>query len=935
MNRKEGKEHPTIFISYSHKDEKWKDYLVPHLKMLPQECLLEIWDDRQIGYGADWYDKIKVAMARADVAICLISADYLSSDFCVKEEIPCLLGRRQNEGMLLIPVLVRPCFWKVIPWLGPIQMIPRDGKSVAVDFKETSDIVFTELAGAIFDFLKTSSVKKLAAEAPKWEPPEKIDIDRLPQTGKELFGRQKELQLLDKMWDSDETGLVSFVAWGGVGKSTLINKWLERMKIDNYRGAKRVFGLTFYSQGTNELVSSADTLIKEALTWFGDPNPTAGSPWDKGKRLADLIRRNKTLLILDGIEPLQSSLEKGKIKDASLAILVNELARSNPGLCIITTRENIPELKHHKKSAVEINLEQISPEAGRALLRVAGVQGTDEQLEQATREFGNHALAINLLASYLHGIPGHHISNAAEIADIDVPVEKGRHPRRVMEAFDKRFGKGAKGEILRIMGLFDRPAELAAIGAVRTSPAIAGLTEYLQEIKETEWNKLLEELRNCKLLAQESKHNPDVIDCHPLVREHFGEKLEKERIDAWREGHGRLYEYYKGVPKKELPDTLEEMEPLFRAVYHGCAAGRYQETFDDVYWKRIKRGKEHYSTAKLGAFGSDLGAVACFFERCWDKPAVGLSEQIKALVLNFAGYRLRGVGRLREAAEPLKAAFNLFEKQGNWKEVASNANNFSELYLALGEVKKAIEYGHRGVEYADKSRDRGMRLMNRATLADALHQAGQFEEESKRLFEEAEEIQKEREPEHRYLYSMRGYKYCDLLLAEGKTEKVKERVELSIEIAKRNKWLLDIALDKLSLGRAELAEAASKIKNQKLNIKNVEKELIEAKRWLDEAVDGLRKAGGQDHLPRGLLARAGYYRAAGDYEKAWGDLEEVKEIAERGEMKLWLADYHLEAGRVCKAEGKDVKEHIQKARELIETCGYHRRDKELEELEQI
>jgi hypothetical protein len=68
--------------------------------------------------------------------------------------------------------------------------------------------------------------------------------------------------------------------------------------------------------------------------------------------------------------------------------------------------------------------------------------------------------------------------------------------------------------------------------------------------------------------------------------------------------------------------------------------------------------------------------------------------------------------------------------------------------------------------------------------------------------------------------------------------------------------------------------------------------------------------------------------------EAWRDLEEAREIAQRGEMKLLLADYHLESSRVCLDEGRkeDAKGHYGEAKRLIEECGYHRRDKELKEL---
>ncbi|GAF78940.1 unnamed protein product, partial [marine sediment metagenome] len=405
----------------------------------------------------------------------------------------------------------------------------------------------------------------------------------------------------------------------------------------------------------------------------------------------------------------------------------------------------------------------------------------------------------------------------------------------------------------------------------------------------------------------------------------------------------------------------EEMEPLFRAVYHGCAAGKHQETFGNVYWKRIERGENYYNIRQLGAFGSDLGAVACFFEKYWDRPAAGLSEQRKALVLNFAGFCLRAVGRLREATEPTEVSLELYIGQEKWEFAAIVAGNLSELYLTLGEVEKAVEYGRRGVEYADKSGNEFERMGKRTTLADALFQAGEIEE-AKGLFGEAEEMQKERQPEYGYLYSLQGYKYCDLLLALGEYEEVKERIKKCFEWRLPSDSLLGIALEDLSLGKAWLAEAASKTKEQKSNIKIAEK-------YLNEAVDGLRKAGQQDDLPRGLLARAGCYRVAAKWGKgktgspteepkeqqsrtrARGDLEEAREIAERGEMKLFQADYHLESARVCLAQaedrsqktevriskekegGKNAKWHYEEAKRLIGSCGYRRRDEELKDIE--
>jgi hypothetical protein len=115
-----------IFISYSHKDERWKDLLVRHLKVLALEGLCDIWDDRHIEVGEAWKPAIENALNQAHIAILMVSADFLVSNFILTEELPRLIERRKNQGVWVIPLFVSPCAWKKVPWLAAIQGVPRD-----------------------------------------------------------------------------------------------------------------------------------------------------------------------------------------------------------------------------------------------------------------------------------------------------------------------------------------------------------------------------------------------------------------------------------------------------------------------------------------------------------------------------------------------------------------------------------------------------------------------------------------------------------------------------------------------------------------------------------------------------------------------------------------------------------------------------------------
>ena len=145
--------------------------------------------------------------------------------------------------------------------------------------------------------------------------------------------------------------------------------------------------------------------------------------------------------------------------------------------------------------------------------------------------------------------------------------------------------------------------------------------------------------------------------------------------------------------------------------------------------------------------------------------------------------------------------------------------------------------------------------------------------------------------------------------------------------------LLSIALDRLSLGRAALLQL--QLENPLACSKQYHHVMQEAKDNLDLAVQGLREAGHQEFITRGLLARAELYRVTGAYEPAQRDLDEALEIAERGEMKLHLADYHLDSTRLCLAQNKpaNAREHLTAASQLVHETGYHRRDGDVATLE--
>ncbi len=921
-----------VFISYSHKDKDWvKNWFLPSFEADGFQTYID-YRDFEIGIPALTNMERAVETCAKTILVC--SPHYVESEFSQLEAI-----MLQTED----PIGLRK---KIIPLMLDDCQLPKRLKIFSyADFRDRK----------VWEFqlrrLKDQIKKDFEATAEKlvYTLPDQVDTIRLPETGFELFGRQKELKLLHDAWESDQINVISFIAYGGTGKSTLVNKWLEKMRWDNFCSAKRVYAWSFYSQGTGEQVTSADQFINHALNFFGDPDPAQGSPWDKGKRLANLIRADKTLLILDGLEPLQSGLrfEYGKITDPALSVLVSELAKANHGLCVITSRVEVAEMLRYPSSERQVDLEQISDEAGRALLRVRGVRGTDAELENVTRTFGNHALAINLLAEYLYTIPNHPSQAAHQIPNLDIPEKEGKYPRRVMEEFASQFGEGAELELLCVLGLFDRPANKAAIDAVIQGESIKGLTAHLSQLSESDWLRLLKKLRDYKLIARESKHRPDAIDCHPLIREHFGQKLRSKTHRAWHIAHERLYEYYKNLPRKELPDTLEELEPLFAAVAHGCQAGRYQEAYNNVYFPIISREYRQYIKYRFGAIGINLTLLANFFATPFSDIVSELPDKIKAYILDRAGSDLQDMGRLNEATELMQKSLYLYLNSQNWHKAAEVSGNLSDLFLTKGELGRAKDQSLKSVELADKSNNNFMRSKQRTKYGNILLHGGDTKN-SEFQFKKAEAL-------HSF-HATQADRYYILLLTQGKYNEILKRVPKTLEMAKVQNWIVNIGLDHLAWGFANLLQ---KMQEKNYNLSQIENRI-------NLALNNLRRAGQQQYLFQGLYTRAIFFRIQRKLSQAYGDIEEAREIAERGEMKLWLVDYHLEASRLIssqlslesdqsavstqqsavgssqvvvdesnvtlnKNEMVDrLKMHLEQADKLVKKTGYHRRDPEVE-----
>ncbi len=460
------------------------------------------------------------------------------------------------------------------------------------------------------------SLRRRASSAPSRNPREHIppsipvEFGDIPGAPDKLVGRDTELEMLHGAWESRPPHKINAIvlhALGGAGKSALLRTFANELLAAGGGGASRIYGWSAYRQGSGEQKrADADGFISKALGDFGWQGELPRDPVERARALAKLIQKERVLLLLDGLEPLQDapSINKGRFKDKGLAELVKMLANQNAGLMVLTTRQEVPELAGHGSLVINHPLEDLSDDAGADLLVELGVHGRQRDLEAAVRELQGHALSVTLLGTYLAEVCGgdirhrdqfdfaHIVLSPEEQSELltDKTIVPAKRAAKVMRGYLEQFEKLAKDNataglggperaLLNLLGLFDRPADGPAVDAL-LAQHIPGLTDdlFFERLEKTSgWlfkshkieleplpeakraarlREAKSRLRKLRLLSKSNPKDPHELDAHPVVRAFFAGRLEETAPEAAKAAHGILYRHY-AAAAPDLPDTLD------------------------------------------------------------------------------------------------------------------------------------------------------------------------------------------------------------------------------------------------------------------------------------------------------------------------------------------------------------------------------------------
>jgi small GTP-binding protein len=309
-----------------------------------------------------------------------------------------------------------------------------------------------------YSFKDKNELCRLMAEVDLFNGDIRIDISRIAQYAPaNLIGRESEVALLDDAWQkirraiSPRVRVISLVAPAGEGKSSLMATWAMQFVQRTWSGCDSAFAWSF----SGEMATSSDLFFKEAISFFGEGADkefaaSNASVYEKGQRLARIISQRRCLLLLDGLESLQStptSPKRGNLNDAGLATLLRSLAADSRGLCVVTTRYSLPAIHSHWRSTFrEVPLLGLPSADGVELLRSLGVNGTLDEFEKLVEDVNGHALTLTRIGTYLREAHGGDIGRRNMLPLEILPNQSLQTPNvsyidELATADKKRFGE--------------------------------------------------------------------------------------------------------------------------------------------------------------------------------------------------------------------------------------------------------------------------------------------------------------------------------------------------------------------------------------------------------------------------------------------------------------------------------------------------------------
>ncbi len=689
-----------------------------------------------------------------------------------------------------------------------------------------------------------------------------------------FVGREEMLATITGWYNDPDVRIGGLVGWGGVGKSALVRKWYD--SLDDYTiEPDGIFWWGFYRNAHLELF--LNTLLRFLSAGQIEPE-SIKSTWAKTDTIKQYLHKRPFLIILDGLEQMQKPGPGdlfGRMIHREFTELLHYLAEGHPmpSLCLITTRYELKDLDDWLDQGFQKQqLIDLSTEDAISMLKERGIKGNEEQLEEVVKRYKGHALSLTSVAGFLERYYDYEIKQAPDIEFVLGDKERFLDVNKLLNRYAEKMSPSEK-MFLNIFSLFRQEiTEDDFAGVFRHKIEGTKFNNVLVKMSDLDFSDLINGLVDWRLISFDQ--TTKTYTAHPVIKSYFESDFDN-RIKKLC--HKRIYQYL-GKNAPELPESLDQMQPLFEQVHHGCTAGLYDEVFEDVYLEKIQRKGKAFIIHILGAWEINLSLIRTFFPKGYlSKLPLVSKRSNQSWLLNEAGLVLLSTGR-KEAEEPLKTSIKLYIDDNQIGYASVGYQNLAGLQFRTGELASGLHSAEKALEFAEKTKSEEYIIYSKVYLGWILYLSGETEKAEKN-FRVADELAK-KISRHR-LYSLWGIHYADFLISMKKIDEVYELTKENLEICQRNNLRNEISRCHRCLGAIE-----SKKNN-----------LQQAKEHLQKALDIARRVGQLSLEIEALIEFGRLNLEKRKYEDAIGNAEGVLKICGRTGFIFYEPDTEIVLSR--------------------------------------